>query len=145
MKKIILTLLLTLCVVILAKAEQKDYGNLRNVFFVACYDGDTCKFNIKHLHPIIGNEINIRVAGIDTPELRAKCDVEKQLAISAKLFVQNELMFAKRIDLLNIKRGKYFRIVADVEVDGKDIGKLLLDKGFAVEYDGGKKTKNWCE
>ena len=53
-------------------------------------------------------------------------------------------LLARRIDLLDAERGKYFRIVARVVADGKDIGQALIDRGMAVEYDGGKKTKDWC-
>ena len=51
---------------------------------------------------------------------------------------------ARRMDLLDAERGKYFRIVARVLADGKDIGQTLIDRGMAVEYDGEKKTKEWC-
>ena len=51
---------------------------------------------------------------------------------------------AKTIDLLNVERGKYFRLVASVRIDGIDLSNLLLREGFAVEYDGGTKTKDGC-
>ena len=44
-----------------------------------------------------------------------------------------------------MKRGKYFRIVADVYTDNKSVGQLLIDKDLAVKYDGGTKVKNWCK
>lgn len=40
-----------------------------------------------------------------------------------------------------MKRGKYFRIVAEVRVDGQNLGQLLIEKGLAKPYDGGKKQK----
>ena len=43
-----------------------------------------------------------------------------------------------------MKRGKYFRIIADVEVDRKDLGQLLINKILAKKYDGGKREK-WEE
>jgi len=43
-----------------------------------------------------------------------------------------------------MKRGKYFRIVADVSIDGKSLAKSLINAKLAVIYDGGKKTKDWC-
>ena len=39
-----------------------------------------------------------------------------------------------------MQRGKYFRILADVEVDGVDLGTLLVKEGLAKVYDGGKKS-----
>jgi len=45
--------------------------------------------------------------------------------------------------LTNLQRGKYFRIVANVVVDGVSLGQELLDNKLAYEYSGGKKLK-WC-
>jgi endonuclease YncB( thermonuclease family) len=46
-----------------------------------------------------------------------KCDKEKQLARKAKQFPVEHLRTAKSITLKNIKRGKYFRLIADVYFD----------------------------
>lgn len=43
-----------------------------------------------------------------------------------------------------MQRGKYFRIIADVEVDGVDLGKSLIKNRHAVEYRGSVK-KDWCK
>jgi endonuclease YncB( thermonuclease family) len=40
-----------------------------------------------------------------------------------------------------MQRGKYFRIVADVYVDGSDLGQELIEKGLAKPYHGEKKPK----
>ena len=42
-------------------------------------------------------------------------------------------------------RGKYFRIVGRLIADGVDISELLIQQHLAVLYDGGTKTKDWCE
>ncbi len=54
---------------------------------------------------------------------------------------QRMLGQARRIDLLDAERGKYFRIVARVVADGKDVGQTLIDHNLAVRYNGEKKTK----
>ncbi|MCH8039368.1 MAG: thermonuclease family protein [Nitrospinae bacterium] len=51
----------------------------------------------------------------------------------------------KKINVKNVERGKYFRIVARVEADGQDVSDFLIQEGFAVVYDGGTKEKGWCE
>ena len=66
--------------------------------------------------------MSIRINGIDTPELRVKCNKDKQLARLAKQFAIEHLRAAKSILLNNIKRGKYFRLIADVYVDGIILG-----------------------
>ena len=95
------------------------------------------------VHPIIGKKINIRLNGVDTPEIRTKSKCEKTKARTARKLVGNLLKNAKRIDLKNIKRGKYFRIAADIEYDGKNLASILIKNKLAYEYYGGKKKKGW--
>ena len=123
----------------------KSYGDYQGAVYVSNYDGDTITFNLPDLHPIIGDKISIRVNGIDTPEIRGKCEKEKYDAQQAKEMIADILKDAETIDLKNIERGKYFRIVADVFVDGDSLADELIEAGMAVPYDGGKKTHNWCE
>ncbi|MEQ3513632.1 thermonuclease family protein [Pseudoalteromonas sp. BZB3] len=108
------------------------------------YDGDTFKVNLKEVPAIFGENLSIRIAKIDTPELRGKCDQEKILARKAKQFTAGRLRKSKSIILKNPERGKYFRVIAEVYVDGQNLGEELLKEGLAVKYDGGKR-KNWCE
>ena len=64
---------------------------------------------------------------------------------SAKEMVADILKDAEQITLKNMERGKYFRIAADVLVDGEDLGDILVDAGVAIRYDGGKKNNKWCK
>jgi len=115
------------------------------VQYLKNYDGDTVTVKIKNTHPLIGKSISIRVNGIDTPELRTKNTCEKEKARTARKLVKNLLSKANRIDLLNIKRGKYFRVVADVIYDGKKLKDALVKNGLAYEYYGKKKPSvDWC-
>ena len=52
---------------------------------------------------------------------------------------------AAQIPLREVTRGKYFRLVAQIEADGVDVSQRLLKSGLAVPYDGGTKTHKWCE
>lgn len=120
-------------------------NSLRCVHYIRNYDGDTITVNVPGLHPLLGQKISIRVDGVDAPEMRTKNICEKEKAKIAKKWVHRILTRAKRIDLRNIKRGKYFRIVADVYADGENLTDILLDKGMGYPYDGGTKRKvNWC-
>lgn len=67
------------------------------------------------------------------------------MAQEAKKLLNQMLKEADRIDLVEVGRGKYFRILASVVADGKDLAAILLEKGLAVRYGGGRKTKSWCE
>ena len=102
-------------------------------------------FNIKGVHPLIGEKINVRLFGVDTPEIRTKDKCEKEKGRTAKKLVANLLKNAKRIDLENIERDKYFRILAEVKFDQKSLSQVLIKNGLAYAYFGKTKPKiNWC-
>lgn len=116
------------------------------VSYLSNYDGDTIKFSIPETHPLLGDAISVRLKGVDTAEIRSKDPCEKKLAIFVRDKVAGLLKNAKRIDLLNVERGKYFRIVAEVHFDGVNLSKLLLEESLAFVYEGGTKTpRNWCK
>lgn len=114
----------------------------KNVSYVDNYDGDTIRVNIASVHPLLGNRIRIRLSDVDTPEIRSKDRCEKDAAREAKNYVQALLIKARTINLKNVRRGKFFRLIANVEIDNLDLGTLLLRKGLAVPY--GEKGTNWC-
>ena len=144
MKRIISIFLLTL-LAIYGISIGSDYPDIENVRFVKNYDGDTLTVNISGYPDIIGRNIQIRVLGIDTPELKGRCDNEVLKAVEAKTFIHNELTKASRIDIIEVGRDKYFRIDGDVVYDGKSLRKEMLDRGYAIPYDGGTKTNPWCK
>ena len=103
-------------------STAKSFGDYQNPIYVRNYDGDTITFNLPNLHPIIGEKISVRVNGIDTPEIKGNCEKEKYKAQQAKEMVAEILKDAEQITLKNMERGKYFRIAADVLIDGEDLG-----------------------
>jgi len=146
MKFFLFCLFFSLSVFVNAESlKNKNFGNVIVSEVMSIYDGDTFRANIAGWPDIISYRIGIRIGGIDTPELRSKCQIEKIKAKLAKQFTVENLRKAKKIELRNMKRGKYFRIVADVWVDGKNLAEALFKAGHAVKYDGGTKTKDWCK
>lgn len=138
--------LIILCLVVFACSNwpsgEKVYAASATVSrVVSVYDGDTITVDIDSFPPLIGEKIGIRIAGIDTPEIRDKRPKIKKLAIQARDYVRAVLARSESIELRNLRRGKYFRIVADVYVDGQNLAAALLDQGLAHPYDGGKKKK----
>lgn len=118
---------------------------LRCVEFVKNYDGDTFTINIPNAPVFFAKKAKVRVLGIDTAEIRTKDGCEKKIAKVAKKFVEERLKRARRIDLINIGHDKYFRILANVIYDGKNLGNELLLAKLAVPYEGKKKQKvDWC-
>lgn len=127
-----------------AFSVASGYGNFVVKKVNSVYDGDTFRADLKSGHPIISNNIRIRLSGIDTPEIKGKCWREKQLAIKARDHLNKILKSGRKIVLKNVRRGKYFRLVADVIVDGKDINKVMISEGLAYSYYKGRKN-SWCE
>lgn len=125
--------------------SKQSFGSVIVDEVTSIYDGDTFRVNINSYPDIVGKKMSIRVNGIDTPEMRGKCKKEKDLARQAKQLTVSTLRSAKVIELRNMQRGKYFRIVADVYTDDESLAKKLIDANLAVKYDGGTKTKDWCK
>lgn len=129
----------------LAARCQHNSDHFSCVEYVRNYDGDSITFDIPDVHPLLGSEIMIRINGIDSPEMVTDDDCEKEMAHKAQEEVQKLMERARRVDLENPKRDKYFRVVADVYADGKSIAEHMLRKRLAVEYDGGTKhSVDWC-
>jgi len=110
---------------------------------ISVYDGATFRVNIKGYPHIIGENMPIRVSGIDIPEIKAQCGYEKSLAVSSKYFT-TKFLKGGTVELRNAERGKYFRITADVYVKGVSLGDSLIDAGLAHKYDK-KEKKDWCK
>ena len=141
MKKLILVFILFLGV--LSAQAAPEYGTVIVSKVISVYDGDTFRVDIDSLPPIVGKNIPIRLNGVDTPEIQGKCQHEKDLALKARDFVRNKLANAKEIKLTNLQRGKYFRVVANVLLDGVSLEQDLLENKLAYKYTGGKKS-SWC-
>lgn len=124
----------------------------RDVEYVGNFDGDTVTIDLpdKNIPNVFRKEISVRVRGIDTAEMTSRIQCERDMARKAKKVVTSLLLDAKRIDLENVSRDKYFRLLADVTVYQRNntrvnVSRFLLKKGLAVPYDGGTKLKvSWC-
>ena len=139
-----LVMLIALLIIPAAINAASSYGSIAISSITSVYDGDTFRANITDYPPIVGENIGIRINGIDTPEMKGKCNREASLAKYAQQHTEKTLLSAKVIELRNMKRGKYFRIVADVYVDGVNLGEQLVNQGFAVIYDGQSSRRDWC-
>jgi len=140
MKNILIILILLNSIIVASNAE--DYFDVSVSRIIKVIDGDTFRVDINELPDIIGKNIRIRILGIDAPEINGKCAFEKELAIKARDFVQMLLDNADSVVLKNLDRGNFFRLLAEVIVDGKNLGELLVAKDLAVRYQG--KKSSWC-
>ena len=144
--KVVFLILLSSSVIFASDNCAHQAKVFRCVKYVKNYDADTITVDIPNVHPLIGYHISVRVRHIDTPEIKGKLPCEKEAARTAKRIVENQLKNAKRIDLENVDKDKYFRILADVVIDGKPLKDILLKNNLAYQYEGGTKQKiDWCK
>ena len=117
------------------------------VKYVRTIDGDTFVVDIPGMPEVFGKGISVRIKGIDAPEIHATDRCEELMAMAVSLRLKKLLESANRIDLVDIGRDKYFRLLAKVRInDAIDVGAFFLENKWVTAYDGGKKTKpNWCK
>jgi micrococcal nuclease len=143
-----LLVFLILIFTIQSRADESckhDETSLRCVKYIKNYDADTITFNIPDVHPLIGKKMSVRVRHVDTPEMKSKLPCEREASRNAQRLVENMLENAKRIDLVNVDKDKYFRILADVIIDGQNLKDYLIKNQLAYAYEGGTKQRiDWC-
>lgn len=140
----ILSIIVTLSCLLFITTASAQYGQYVVTQVISIYDGDTIRVNINNLPPIIGQNIRIRLSNIDTPEIKGQCSREKKLALIARDRLRQLVNNAHTIEIHNLQRGKYFRIVADLMLDGQNASDILIHENLGVPYKGGKKIHSWC-
>jgi micrococcal nuclease len=123
------------------------YANPYDMVVTKVTDGDTIRVEAPWLLPELGDDIAIRILGIDTPEKggRAQCEKEAALGAEATAFAQSIIGVGDTVQVNVLQWDKFGgRINADVFVDGADFAQLQIEKGLAVPYDGGTKD-SWCD
>lgn len=124
-----------------APAAQNSY----TFDVIGIYDGDTFYIRMPGLPPEL-SRIGVRVRGIDTAEMKGKCEFEKRTAAGAKAYTTRMLKLSgNKVTLKGLKWDKYGgRVDADVYLaDGKKLADLMIMQDYARLYQGGKRT-GWC-
>ena len=111
--------------------SSEAYSALPTTIIKSCYDGDTCTTT---------DEEKIRLACIDTPELKGK-RADPIPAEKARDFLNN-LLINEEVYIRRITKDRYSRTVAELFSGNINIQKLLVDKGYGQIY---KKYSNQCE
>ena len=116
-------------------------------------DGDTIDVTIDLGFDLYKKE-RVRVAGVDTPEKRTRDLDEKELGIDATNWLKDKLDGAITGDDDLIIRtelvggmGKYGRLLGWLYIGDAELSlnEQMIDEGYAWEYDGGTKQKNFGE
>ena len=111
---------------------------------VKVVDGDTIDVLIDLGFNLTKKE-RIRLAGIDTPESRTRNLEEKKMGLEAKEYLQNKLDNCKNLRVKTEKDGKYGRMLGWLHGNDENINNIMVTEGYAWEYDGGTKNKNFEE
>jgi endonuclease YncB( thermonuclease family) len=110
-------------------------------------DGDTVEIVADFLPDPLHKKLSVRIYTIDTPEkgFRSKCKEENELAQKASKFTSSLVLNPKnKIEVQLFEWDKYGgRVLGEILVNGIPLSILLINKGYAVNYNGGKK-KSWC-
>ena len=93
------------------------------VVIASCYDGDTCTSSTGE---------KIRLACIDTPELRGK-RAEPVPAKAARDHIR-ELVVGRKVTIRRITTDRYGRTVAELFVNGSNVQQQLVASGYASIY-----------
>lgn len=107
---------------------------------VKVYDGDT--ITVAFYMNCTLYRTNVRLLGIDSPELKGSSEEEHQMAVAARNALSNKLL-NQVVELRNTSTEKYGRLLAEVWLDGTNVSVWMLLNNYAVPYDGGKKVKAW--
>jgi len=88
--------------------------------------------------------INIRIRGIDAPEMKSRCQTEHDAALRAREGLA-EILGQEAIQISNIAGAKYYgRVLADVVAgNGKQVAEEMIGRSLVRPYDGGKRA-GWC-
>ena len=134
-------------------ADKDPYiYRIKSVYKVV--DGDTIDASID-----LGFDISltkrIRLAGVDTPESRTTDANEKKLGLEVKEWLKKKLEGQDDIIVkteLPDSTEKYGRILGHLFIGDKDVSavnkkksvnQMMIDEGYAWEYDGGTKKKDF--
>ena len=133
--------------------SRKSCYNFRVTKIKKVLDGDTIDVIIDLGFDLAKTE-RVRIAGVDTPEKRTRDLEEKALGLDATNWLKGKLEETIKGDEELLIRtelkggvGKYGRLLGWLYVgeDTVSLNEQMITEGYAWEYDGGTKQKNFEE
>ena len=131
--------------------SRKSCYNFRVTEIVKVLDGDTIDVLIDLGFDLFKKE-RVRIAGVDTPEKRTRDLEEKELGLHATDWMKKHLEdtingdeeLTIRTELVG-GMGKYGRLLGWLYIneDTISLNEQMITEGYAWEYDGGTKQKNF--
>lgn len=110
---------------------------------VSVYDGDTVKIVFPFKDTMY--KWNCRLSGIDTPELRTKCEAEKEFGYKVRDILREKIL-NKMVRVRCGEFDKYGRLITQIICleDNCIVNNWLIQHDYALAYDGGTK-QSWSE
>lgn len=110
-----------------------------NVELLRVYDGDTFFVSFpdnEFIHKLFADEeIAIRIRDISAYEItKREKDAKKREEGRKAGYALTKLLNSGYITLHNVEIGTFKRLVADVKVNGKDVGEYMIKEGYAQKY-----------
>ena len=114
------------------KSAKPKY-RYENAFCKSVYDGDTFTAVIDYGNKLT-QEVVVRMANINTPEIRTKSAKEKKRGMEAKSYLASRIE-GKPIILESLKMEKYGRLLCKVyDRDGIELNREMIEKKHAVPF-----------
>ena len=138
---------------VMTPPSRKSCYNFRVTEINRVVDGDTIDVTIDLGFDLYKKE-RVRVAGVDTPEKRTRNLEEKALGLDATQWLKEKLEGAiDGDDELTIRTelkggvGKYGRLLGWLYVGDEQVSlnEQMITEGYAWDYDGGTKKKDFEE
>ncbi len=103
---------------------------------IRVWDGDSLRLGMTQAAEAI------RIFNIDAPEIEGQCAHESDLAQRSKRRLA-ELLQGQRVEVLRQGTDRYGRTLANVSINGRDAGDILVNDGLARTWSG--RREPWCE
>ena len=138
---------------VMTPPSRKSCYNFRVTEINRVVDGDTVDVTIDLGFDLYKKE-RVRIAGVDTPEKRTRDLEEKALGLDATQWLKEKLEGAiDGDDELTIRTelkggvGKYGRLLGWLYVGDEEVSlnEQMITEGYAWDYDGGTKKKDFEE
>jgi len=97
--------------------------------------GDKFVVNIAEPHELADNYLKVSLRDIDAPDATKSCPKQMEFGVKVRDYVSKKLADATTIKLTNIRKTNT-KLIAQVIVDGKDLGDELVEMGYASEEYG---------
>jgi micrococcal nuclease len=96
-------------------------------------DGDTLQ---------LSSGERVRIENIDAPELQARCEAERRLALAAKADLAQAVGDGSGLRVERSGVDRYGRTLAKLRRGGTDIGETMISRGLARRWTG--RRFSWC-